>query len=293
MRKSYLYASITVLIWATLATVVKIILSDIPNFEALTISSVFAFVFLLIMNIINGSFKELKHYRLKDYLMMSGLGFLGLFLYSALYYYGISALSSQEACILNYLWPLMIVVFACILLKEKLTARKLIAMGMSFAGIVVLTVGTGGAASSGNRLWGIVACVTAAVCYGLFSVLNKKHSLNQNITMMWIWLTVSVCSLVSGMIFEKWQPIVGIQWLGLGWLGVVVNAVAYLLWAIALKNAEDSAKVANLAYLVPFLSIVLSSVVLKEQITVNMVIAVVLIVGGILLQSIRFRRSKQ
>ena len=141
--------------------------------------------------------------------------------------------------------------------------------------------------------WGIVACVTAAVCYGLFSVLNKKHSLNQNITMMWIWLTVSVCSLVSGMIFEKWQPIVGIQWLGLGWLGVVVNAVAYLLWAIALKNAEDSAKVANLAYLVPFLSIVLSSVVLKEQITVNMVIAVVLIVGGILLQSIRFRRSKQ
>ena len=293
MRKSYLYASITVLIWATLATVVKIILSDIPNFEALTISSVFAFVFLLIMNIVNGSFKELKHYRLKDYLMMSGLGFLGLFLYSALYYYGISALSSQEACILNYLWPLMIVVFACILLKEKLTARKLIAMGMSFAGIVVLTVGTGGAASSGNRLWGIVACVTAAVCYGLFSVLNKKHSLNQNITMMWIWLTVSVCSLVSGMIFEKWQPIVGVQWLGLGWLGVVVNAVAYLLWAIALKNAEDSAKVANLAYLVPFLSIVLSSVVLKEQITVNMVIAVVLIVGGILLQSIRFRRSKQ
>ena len=293
MRKSYLYASITVLIWATLATVVKIILYDIPNFEALTISSVFAFVFLLIMNIINGSVKELKHYRLKDYLMMSGLGFLGLFLYSALYYYGISALSSQEACILNYLWPLMIVVFACILLKEKLTARKLIAMGMSFAGIVVLTVGTGGAASSGNRLWGIVACVTAAVCYGLFSVLNKKHSLNQNITMMWIWLTVSVCSLVSGMIFEKWQPIVGVQWLGLGWLGVVVNAVAYLLWAIALKNAEDSAKVANLAYLVPFLSIVLSSVVLKEQITVNMVIAVVLIVGGILLQSIRFRRSKQ
>ena len=281
------------MIWATLATVVKIILYDIPNFEALTISSVFAFVFLLIMNIINGSVKELKHYRLKDYLMMSGLGFLGLFLYSALYYYGISALSSQEACILNYLWPLMIVVFACILLKEKLTARKLIAMGMSFAGIVVLTVGTGGAASSGNRLWGIVACVTAAVCYGLFSVLNKKHSLNQNITMMWIWLTVSVCSLVFGLIFEKWQPIVGVQWLGLGWLGVVVNAVAYLLWAIALKNAEDSAKVANLAYLVPFLSIVLSSVVLKEQITVNMVIAVVLIVGGILLQSIRFRRSKQ
>ena len=62
MRKSYLYASVTVLIWATLATVVKIVLNDIPNFEALSISSFFAFVFLLIMNIVNGSIKELKSY---------------------------------------------------------------------------------------------------------------------------------------------------------------------------------------------------------------------------------------
>ena len=58
---------------------------------------------LLILNIINGSIKEMKRYRLRDYLTMAGLGFLGLFLYSALYYYGIGVLGSQEACILNYL----------------------------------------------------------------------------------------------------------------------------------------------------------------------------------------------
>ena len=153
-------------------------------------------IMLLIINIINGAIKEMKRYRLKDYLKMSGLGFLGLFMYSALYYYGIAVLSSQEACILNYLWPMMIVLFACLLLRETLTVKKAIAMVMSFAGIVVLTLGSGGG-SSGNRLFGIIACVAAAVCYGLFSVLNKKHSLNQSVTMMWIWLTVAVCSTVS------------------------------------------------------------------------------------------------
>ena len=290
MKKSYIYAVITVLIWSTLATVVKIVLSDIPNFEALAISSAFAFVFLLIVNIISGSIKEMKQYRLKDYLMMSGLGFLGLFMYSALYYYGIAVLSSQEACILNYLWPMMIVVFACLLLKEKLTVRKIIAMLLSFAGIIVLSFGSGGS-SSGNRLFGIIACVVAAVCYGLFSVLNKKHSLNQSVTMMWIWLTVAICSTVAGLIFEKWLPIIGWQWAGIAWLGIVVNAVAYLLWALALKGAKDSAKIANLAYLVPFLSIVLSAVVLKEQISINAIIAVVLIMGGILLQSINPKRK--
>ena len=78
------------------------------------------------------------------------------------------------------------------------------------------------------------------------------------------------------------------------WLGAVINAVAYLLWAIALKGAKDSAKIANLAYLVPFLSILLSWLVLKEQITIYALFALVLIVGGILLQSINIkRRSKE
>ncbi len=278
------------LIWSTLATVVKLVLKDIPNFQALAISSAFAFVFLLILNIINGSIKEMKHYRIKDCLTMAGLGFLGLFMYSALYYYGIAELGSQEACILNYLWPMMIVIFACIILKERITVKKIIAMLMSFAGIVVLTLSSGGA-SSGNRLFGIIACVTAAVCYGLFSVLNKKHSLNQNVTMMWIWFTTAVCSLVLSLIFENWQPIAGVQWLGIAWLGIVVNAVAYLLWAIALKGASDSAKIANLAYLVPFISIIISWLVLKEQITINAVLALVLIIGGILIQSISLKRD--
>lgn len=290
MRKNYVYAGITVLIWSTLATVAKLVLNDIPSFQALAASSVFAFLFLLIVNIINGSIKELKKYRIKDYLKMAGLGFLGLFMYSALYYYGISALGSQEACILNYLWPMMIVLFACVILKEKLTAIKIFAMLISFSGIVVLSLGES-QANMNVRILGICACVLAAVCYGLFSVLNKRHSLNQNVTMMIIWLTTAVLSLIASLFFEKQQPILGLQWLGLAWLGIVVNAIAYLLWAIALKGADDSAKIANLAYLVPFLSIILSALVLGEKLSVNAVIAVALIIGGILLQSVSFKTT--
>lgn len=290
MKKSYLYAVITVLIWATLATVAKTVLVDIPNFQVLTVSSVLAFVFLLIVNIINGSIKLMKTYRAKDYLMIAGLGFVGLFLYSALYYYGIARLGSQEACILNYLWPMMIVIFACIILKEKLTVRKIFAMLLSFAGIVVLTLGNGGM-GTGERLLGILACVAASICYGLFSVLNKRHNLNQNITMMWIWFTTAICSLVAGLLFEDWTVIENMQWLALAWLGVVVNAVAYLLWAIALKQAKDSAKIANLAYLTPFLSVIISAVFLHEQLHITAAFALALIIGGILLQSIQFKKK--
>ena len=285
MKKNYIYAIVTVLIWSTMATTVKMMLADIPNLEALSISSYLAFIFLLLMNIKTGIIKEMKNYSGKEYGIMSGLGFLGLFLYSALYYYGLGELSSQEACILNYLWPMMLVVFSCIILKEKMTLMKGVAMVCSFVGIIILSTGDR-VDSSGNTTVGIVSCILAAACYGLFSVLNKKADLNQNISMMIIWLVVGICAMALGLVTEEWVMLSGKEWLSLLWLGVVVDAVAYLLWALALKGSEDTAKIANLAYLTPFLSLIVSAVVLGEKITIRAGLALVFIIGGILMQSL-------
>ena len=89
-----------------------------------------------------------------------------------------------------------------------------------------------------------------------------------------------------GLITEEWVMLSGKEWLSLLWLGVVVDAVAYLLWALALKGSENTAKIANLAYLTPFLSLIVSAVVLEEKITLRALVALVFIIGGILLQSL-------
>lgn len=285
MKKNYIYAIITVLIWSTMATTVKMMLADIPNLEALSISSYLAFIFLLILNIKTGIIKEMKKYSGKEYGIMSGLGFVGLFIYSALYYYGLGELSSQEACILNYLWPMMLVVFSCIILKEKMTPMKGGAMVCSFVGIIVLSTGDR-ISSSGNTTMGIISCILAATCYGLFSVLNKKADLNQNIAMMIIWLVVGISAMILGLVTEDWVMLSGREWIGMLWLGVVIDAIAYLLWALALRGSENTAKIANLAYLTPFLSLMVSAVVLGEEITLRAIVALVFIIGGILLQSL-------
>ena len=113
-----------------------------------------------------------------------------------------------------------------------------------------------------------------------------------NIAMMIIWFVVAVCSMVLGLFTENWVAIRGTQWLGMLWLGVVIDAVAYLLWALALKGSENTAKIANLAYLTPFLSLVVSAVVLEEPIELRAFIALVFIIGGILLQSLVENRRK-
>lgn len=290
MKKSYIYAVTTVLIWSTMATVVKAILSNIPNMQALAVSSYFSFLFLLFVSLKKENRQKIRQYDLKDYGIMSTLGFIGLFLYSAFYYYGLTKLTAQEACILNYLWPIMLVVFSCILLKEKLTATKGIAMLCSFAGIVVLSVG--GGSTDGLSVSGMLGCIVAAVCYGLFSVLNKKADYDQTVAMAVFWLVTAVCATVLGLCTEKWVPIRGVQWIGILWLGVIVDGLAYLLWALALNGTRNTAVIANLAYLTPFLSLLVSAVFLRETLQPRAFAALVLIVGGILLQNLFPRRDK-
>lgn len=285
MKKQHLYGVIAILIWATAAPTAKALLSGLPNYEAIVIPCLFAAAFMLTANTLNGKIHLLRRCTAKELAIMAGLGVLGPFLNAAFYYEGLTRLSSQEACVMNYLWPIMLVLFSVLLLGERMTGAKAAAMLCSFAGVAVMSSG-GAAQSGGGRPMGIVCCILGAVCYGLFSVLNKKADLDQTVTMMVLWPTTAACALLAGALTETWVPIRGMQWLGLAWLGIASNAVAYLLWAWALSGERETAFIANLAYLTPFLSVVISAIFLKEGLQLRALAALVLIVGGILLQNL-------
>lgn len=290
MRRSYFLALFTVFTWATNSAVVKSLLSGIPSMQALFISTVLAAVFLLAVNLKNGTLRDMKKYSLRQYGYMAFLGFLGLFLYSVLYYFALTQLTAQEACIINYLWPLMLVLFSCLLLKERLTVMKIVSLICSFIGVIILSSGDA-AGAGGSRGAGIVCCIASAACYGLFSVLNKKADFDQSISMLVFWLVTALCALFAGLASETWMPVSGVQWVGMLWLGVFINGAAYLTWALALKGADNTAAIANLAYLSPFLSVIISAIFLNEGFHPHAVLALVFIVGGILLQSLFDRKN--
>ncbi len=294
MKKQQLCGLGAVLIWATMAAVVKKMVGEIPTMQTLCVSSLFAFLALLLLDVCTGKIRGFRRCRPKVLAKMAGLGFLGMFLYSMLYYLGLGLLSSQEACILNYLWPILLVLFSTFLFKEKLTLGRLLALLCSFAGIVILSAGQVGQGVAGGeeRLIGIVCCVLAAACYALFCVLNKHADLDQELTMTVIWAVTALCAGLLGFLTETWVPIRGWSWLGFLWLGAGINAAAYLLWALALKGSRGAASVANLAYLTPFLSLIVSALFLKERLTLKALLALLFIMGGILLQRRIDRKSE-
>ena len=129
MKKPYLYAFVAIAIWSTTATVSKLLLHSFTTIQILAVCSAMAAVFLFAVNLFSGKLRVLKTYRLRDYLITAGVGLLGTFFYNMFLVFGIGRLLASQAMIINYLWPMMIVLFSCLILKERVTVLKCVAMG--------------------------------------------------------------------------------------------------------------------------------------------------------------------
>ena len=283
MKKSYIYAGISILCWSTVAVVTKLLLGTFNNIQVLWISSIFAGLSLFTVNIVTGNLLKLKNYNLKDVLISILIGIPSTIFYYLFYYAGTDLMLASQAFIINYLWPIMSVIFACIILKEKMTFRKVIAILMSFLAVVIVTCGE---LTSFNEkmLLGTVFCVLGAVSYGIFTALNQKMKYDNRITMMLSYfVTFLTTSIINGVNGNLFIPNL-VQTLGFAWNGIFTMSIANTLWVFSLTSGRNTAKVSNLAYITPFLSLVWTSLILKEKLNVYFVIGLVTIVLGILIQ---------
>ena len=283
MKKEYFYAGFAILSWSTIATISKLLLGSLDSMQITFISSAFAFAFLLILNIIKGNMKLLKQYKASEYLVMSGIGILGIFIYHLFLYMGIDCMDASQAFIINYLWPIMSVLSACIILKEKMTVRKGIAILLSFAGVIIVTANGNLLNIGKDTLTGALYCIIAAVSYGLFSTLNKKKDYDKYFSMMVFYFAATVVSLIYIIATKSSFTLDAMQVTGLMWMGIFTNAIAFTFWAIALKMG-DTAKVSNLAYITPFLSMVWTTLFLPEKFNPYSLVGLSVIILGIFIQ---------
>lgn len=283
MKKEYLFAAVSIVCWGSTAAITKLLLNAISSMQILFYSSFLATVALFLFNVAGHRLGALRQYRGRDFARLIPLGLLGLFVYNLLLYTGIDQMLAQDAFILNYLWPIMTVVFSCIVLKEKMRGRTVIALIISFVGVaVVLTKGDLSSVHMSDAL-GIACSLAAAVCYGLFSALNKREQADPFVNMM---LYYGASTVMSGLYLtatgEMVLPAAG-QLPGILWAGVFVHAVGYSCWAYALKTG-NTARISNLAFITPFLSLVYVYFLLHEEIGLFSILGLAIIIFGVLFQ---------
>jgi len=283
MKKQYLFAATSIALWSTMPTISKLLLHKMDSFQVLCVSAIFAAFFLLAVNVVTGNIKRLKEYNLKDYVITVLIGLPGMFLYYVFFYTGTSMMPASQAFIVNYLWPIMSVVFACILLKEKMTSRKLLAIVISFFGVVIVT--SADIINFNEKIIiGALFCVAGAVSYGIFTALNQKYKYDKRISMMLVLFVTFILTGIINLASGKPMELGGFELLGLGWNGMFSIGIATTSWQIALEKG-NTAKISNLAYITPFVSLIWTSLFLDdEKISGVHIVGLAVIILGIFVQ---------
>lgn len=282
MKKSYLFAGVSIFCWSTAAVVAKLMMKGLTNFQLLFISSLFAGTSLLLFSIFTRR-KLFKSYKFSDYIKMILCTLPSTFLYYVFFYKGTDIMPlANQALIVNYLWPIMSVVFACIILHEKLTARKVLAFIVSFIGIMVVA-GEDILKLNTETLLGALFCILGAISYGLYTALIKKSGYDKFIALSIGYLTSFV--LTGSVVFIQGDLFIPSfsQTLGFLWNGIFAIAIPNVCWLFALSFG-DTAKISNLAYMTPFVSLIWSMLILKEEIKLLSILGLCIIVAGIFIQ---------
>ena len=214
------------------------------------------------------------------------LGVYGLFGYHFLLFVGLQNAPPVQANLVNYLWPLLIVVLAPVLLPGLAMRWQHILAGLiGFAGAVMVILASvdGDARGSGGMqadwLWGYLAAAVAAFIWSTYSLLTRRvpHFDTAAIgTFAWI---SGLLALLCHALMETSVTLSLRDWARIGLMGLGPLGGSFFLWDKALKIG-DARHIGLLSYLTPLLSTSLLLWVSGRALTWPVALAGVLIVGA-------------
>jgi len=286
-RKAYSFAILAVILWSTVASAFKISLRHVDYLELLLYASFFSTLIIFVVLLIRKKIHLLRTYSFKDFAFAAFLGFFNPFLYYIVLFKAYSILPAQEAITLNYTWPLMLVLLSIPLLKQKINFLSIVAIIISFFGVIIIATRGDIASLSFSNIKGDLLPLSSAVIWALFWIFNLKDRHD-----VVVKLFVSFC---FGLIFSIILIIVRSTFLGFSlpnikgilgsaYVGFFEMGLTFIVWLSALKYAKTTAQVSNFIYITPFLSLLLVSIVVGEKILFSTIIGLVFIIAGIILQ---------
>ncbi|MBN2095411.1 MAG: DMT family transporter [Candidatus Aenigmarchaeota archaeon] len=282
-KKAYGYLLLAVVVWSTNPAVAKLALAELDNFQVLFYMCIFAIISLFTVNLLQGKLGLLLEYSPGDYLKMFVLGMLGIFLYHAFLLGGFALAPAGQVNVMNYLWPVFVILFSIPLLKERLTPVTLLSVSISFIGALIAFTG-GNLRFSSDYTQGYILAALGALCYGLFSVLGQKWNYENYSGMLVYSLSAAALIIPITLVFSSFTvPLVLTTWLAVAFLGGVVNSLAVVFWFKALELG-DTHKMANLVYAVPFLAMIWTYLLNAELFSAGSIVGLALIVMGVLIR---------
>ena len=284
--RATLTGGLAILLWSTLA-VLTAATGAVPPFQLTAMTFAIAFLLALVKWLWRGE-KIVAHLTLPCPVWALGVG--GMFGNHALYFLALRHAPPVEAGLINYLWPLLIVLFSALLPGERLRWFHLAGAGAGLFGTTLLM--TGGTISLQQAyLPGYAAALTAAFVWATYSVTSRRFRTVPSDAVGSFCGATALLALLAHLALETsvWPDGMG-QWLALLGLGLGPVGAAFYLWDRGVKFGNIQA-LGILAYAAPLLSTLLLILFGWGAANGPVPLACLLIAGGGLVGSGYFFRS--
>lgn len=270
--------------WATVATAFKISFNHLSVVQVLCLSIIFSFVSILLSSIFIGKTKEIISQTKQQWLYSAGLAILNPIVYYFVLFSAYNSLPAQEAMIINYTWPIFFGISSALIGKIKISQHHIYALIISFVGVVIIATKGNFYSLSFSYILGDILALLSAIIWTIFWLLNIKDKRDPIVKLFSIFLFGSIYSLLILLITQNFHSINVKGLFVTAYIGFFEMGLTFILWLTAISLSNRPHKVSQLVYLTPFLSLIVISLVLEEEIHISSIIGLFLIILGIVIQ---------
>lgn len=222
------------------------------------------------------------------------LGVGGLFGYHFCYFFALRNAPPVEAGLINYFWPLLIVVFSALLPGERLKWQHIAGCALALAGAVLVVTRGESFAFDPQYALGYGAALVAALAWSTYSVLSRRFADVPSDAIAGFCLATAVLAAICHLLLEQtvW-PENPWQWAALAGLGLGPVGLAFYVWDIGVKRG-DIQVLGAASYSAPLLSTLILIITGYAQYTHVILIACILITAGAVLaaKDLLFHRKR-
>lgn len=225
-------------IWGGMYVVSKVVLAVIPPFTLITLRLLLGIFVLAIWVVLQGGLG----FSTRDWLHVLGVGVVGYGISLGFQFVGTKLSNASNGALITSATPAFVLLFAFWIMKEALTWRRILALGIATLGVLVVIDPTN-AKLSPDFFWGNLSLVGAAATWALYSVLIRK------VTRSLKPLPVSLVAFIGGLLItipaSFWEIqstgigtiTMGVVW-GVLYLGIISTALAMFLWNYAFATLD-------------------------------------------------------
>lgn len=280
-RQAILYGLGAVMLWSTVATAFKVALEWMTPLELMWVAALVSWLLMGALMVWRGQGRQALR---SGWRTAVWAGLMNPVAYYLVLFAAYDRLPGQEAMALNYTWALAMALLAVPILGQRLTRMDIVAGLVAYAGVwVIATRGQVMNVHFADSL-GVLLALASTLLWALYWLLNARDA-REPLVGQWQNFSVGLPVLTALLLFGP-----GFNWhgwpaLGAGvYVGLFEMGIAFILWQLAVHKVSRTAKISNLIFLSPPVSLLLLFWVVGEPILPSTLVGLVLILGGLGLQ---------